>query len=275
MPENEQKNDIESLRKLIRGIERKSSGLRPVRAAAVKLEERVAGEVVENSKGKLYLVTREAVEYLTEEDEFAPAMELFFGRGQVSGKSMAKAGEEMVRLSEMDPEEVLFLDIETAGFHGNALFLVGALTWREGRAVVEQLFARDYSEEAAVVEEVGRLYGGARAVVTFNGRAFDLPFIEDRAVVHRVKLSRPEVDVDLLHVARRIWKGLLPNCRLVTLEHYVCGRSRQGDLPSHLIPRAYHDYVESSDARLMVDAIRHNAYDLITMAHLLARIAGC
>ena len=75
----------------------------------------------------------------------------------------------------------------------------------------------------------------------------------------------------MLHVCRRIWKKRLPNCKLQTLETFICKRRRHGDIPGSEIPDAYHEYVRSSDAWQMVDVLKHNLLDLLTMADLMNR----
>lgn len=274
MPQEKPRADIESLREMLRKIERRSARDLPVKPAPVPLEEAVAGKVVETAKGMLYLVEEDAAAFLDPDDEFGDVAGLFFDRRQTNRERLSKLAPELVAVADLPPERILFLDIETVGFHGTGLFLVGLLSHCGGGFRISQLFARDYSQEAAVLEHLREFYGCSDAVVTFNGRSFDLPFISDRAIIHRVDLKAPEIDIDLLHISRRLWKDSLPNCRLVTLEETICGRRRTGDLPSHLIPRAYHDFVQSGDARLMADVIRHNAWDLVTMAHLLAKIAN-
>jgi uncharacterized protein YprB with RNaseH-like and TPR domain len=49
----------------------------------------------------------------------------------------------------------------------------------------------------------------------------------------------------------------------------VCGRRREGDIPGSMIPDAYHDYVRTKNAVRMVDVLKHNYLDLITLAELL------
>ncbi len=206
MPDADNKTDIDELRRMLRRIEGASKVVAPRPARAVAIEDAVAGRVVETDKGVFYLVEEDADRFLMPEDEFSSVARLFFKRGQANLEHLRRLGPALGEMAGLSPERILFLDIETAGFHGMALFLVGLLVYREDRFVVSQLFARDYAEEAAVLEYLRAAYGASDAVVTFNGRAFDLPFIADRALVHRVELTRPGLDVDLLHVARRIWK---------------------------------------------------------------------
>jgi uncharacterized protein YprB with RNaseH-like and TPR domain len=273
MAKDQGRPDVDELRRLLRNIETRGKSEVAVRPRAT-LGKVVAGREAQVPSGCFYLIEEDAARFLEPEDDFPVASDLFFRRGSANKALLEKIDERLGHIAGTAPEKLLFLDIETAGFHGSSLFLVGLLMYEGGRLTVRQLFARDYSEEAAVIEKLGEYYANSEIVVTFNGRAFDLPFIADRAVMHRLPISRPGADIDLLHVARKIWKGVLPDCRLGTLELRICGRRRINDLPSHLIPQAYHDYVQSGDARLMADVIRHNAYDLITMAHILAKLAN-
>lgn len=177
-------------------------------------------------------------------------------------------------------EDLLFVDIETTGLSSAApLFLVGALRL-DGPQMQPQLelfLARDYPEERALLAAFHRLAAG-RTLVTFNGKSFDWPYIEGRSVAHRLKFERPRAHLDMLHHARRQWKHSLPNCKLQTLELYLCGRTRIDDVPGSQIPRTYHEFVAThaasgAGAHLMAPILHHNALDILTLAELLC-IAG-
>ncbi|NIM71370.1 MAG: exonuclease, partial [Xanthomonadales bacterium] len=64
------------------------------------------------------------------------------------------------------------------------------------------------------------------------------------------------------------------DCRLQTVERYVCGRRRVGDVPGAQIPEVYHRFVETGDARLVAPILRHNAQDLVTVAEVLLKCLG-
>ena len=80
--------------------------------------------------------------------------------------------------------------------------------------------------------------------------------------------------LDLLHAARRVYRGVLPDCRLETLERYVCQRRRTEDIAGHLIPEAYHHFVRTGNAIDLGRIISHNAWDLVTLLDLMLRLAG-
>ena len=183
---------------------------------------------------------------------------------------------ELVGFEQAFPDRAMFLDLETCGFAGSPIFLIGLVYSDGGRLVVDQLLARDYTEERAILDTLWRIAAGHDVLVTFNGKSFDWPMVRDRTFFHRLNDggSEPAVHFDLLHHARRKWKRVLPNCRLQTLERYVCGRLRRGDIPGSQIPAAYHQYVRSGDARQMVSVLHHNALDLVTLAQLAVRITA-
>jgi uncharacterized protein YprB with RNaseH-like and TPR domain len=171
-----------------------------------------------------------------------------------------------------DPQDLLFLDLETAGLSSAPLFLIGMLIWTPAGPLVRQCLARDYSEERAALELYMQEARNRRVIVSFNGKSFDVPFVRVRATTHAVKYCEPPWHLDMLHVSRRAWKGEFPNYRLQTLEQRVCGRRRTGDIPGAEIPAAYHAFVRTGNAAEMSLIIKHNRLDLLTLAELLTKL---
>ena len=169
-------------------------------------------------------------------------------------------------------DDVCFLDVETTGLSAALVFLIGTLRWRGGRLVCRQLLARTYAEEPGIIAQFAEDVRHAPPLVSFNGKAFDVPSLRARAVVAGVALPEPAFHLDLLHEARRRYKAVLPDCRLQTLERRVCGRRRSDDIPGHDIGRAYHDFVRTGDARELARIVRHNQADLVTLAELFVRL---
>ena len=165
-----------------------------------------------------------------------------------------------------------FFDLETTGLSSSPLFLIGAMVWQDGQLVSHQFFARDYSQEAGVVQLFGELAAGRKLLVSFNGKSFDAPFVLTRAAATGVPCRLDQAHLDPLHAARRAWGGRLPDCKLQTLECYVCGRTRADDIPGHMIPDAYHAYVRTGNASEMVSVLEHNFLDLLTLADLMTRL---
>ena len=195
-----------------------------------------------------------------------------FDRAVSSGNSGLRQRMATAGLEDVSRYDVVFLDLETTGLGSSPLFLIGVMAYSDGELHVEQLFARDYSEERAVIAQFAEEYLGKPVLLTFNGKSYDLPFLRTRAAGCGEAFDWSPYHVDLLHEARRAWKGLLPNCRLQTLESLVCGRPRVGDLPGRDIPDAYHAFVHTGDAWQIGEILRHNALDLLTLADIASRL---
>ena len=166
------------------------------------------------------------------------------------------------------------MDLETAGLHGRPVFLIGLTRYDGNDLVISQLFARDYAEEKAILDRTAAMIAEAGMLVTFNGKAFDVPFLRDRMIYHRLRPAEGRAHFDLLHHSRRRWRDRLPNCRLQTLEQHLCRRLRSGDIPGNLIPERYHDYVRSRNPRLVAPVFYHNRLDLLCLAELLAAVVA-
>jgi len=186
-------------------------------------------------------------------------------------------------VEELDPPErglfqrfghrrMLFLDIETCGLQSAPVFLVGLCHIGDRNLVLRQLFARDYGEERSLVAEVERIARDFDFLVTFNGKTFDIPFLRDRAIHHRIPLQMELPHLDLLWMARRRWRGMVPNCRLKTLEWHVLRRRRAGDVDGAEIPEIYHEYVKHGQPHRLLPIFHHNLLDLVAMAELLPRV---
>ena len=168
---------------------------------------------------------------------------------------------------------LVFMDLETTGFSATPLFLAGTASVRDGFTKCVQIFARDYSEERAVIRALDEILARHDVCITFNGKSFDMPYLRERAKYHRVDLISEPEQFDLLHAARRKWKHSLPDCRLVTLERHILGRRRVGDVPGWEVPCIYHEFVHTKDARRIRGVLRHNRVDVLSMAELFVSLA--
>ncbi len=181
---------------------------------------------------------------------------------------------ELASLAACGLERALFLDLETGGLASSPVFLAGTMHWNGEDFVLRQYFARHYGEEVGLLEALREALRGFEYLVTFNGKSYDAPFLQNRAAVHAVPLALPPRHLDLLHVARRRWKGTLRDCRLQTLERHVTRRVRSGDVPGEEVPGLYHDYVRSGDPYRLVPVFHHNLLDVITMGEILHALCG-
>lgn len=228
-----------------------------------------AGTEVETPEGPVHVITHRLEQA---DPQWARIGEAFAGQLAQAQSNLrrliARAGAPDARA-----EDLLFVDLETTGLEVLApLFLIGTLQWAGDGFVVRQCLARNYDEEAAAISVFGQAAERARLLVSFNGNGFDLPFLRSRSAANRLPPPPPLPHLDLLPLCRRAWRAHLPDCRLTTLEVHICGREREGDVPGEVIPEAYHEYVRTADAGLILPVLEHNVVDLGTMADLMLRL---
>jgi uncharacterized protein YprB with RNaseH-like and TPR domain len=180
-----------------------------------------------------------------------------------------------------DPEKWLFLDTETTGLAGGTgtyAFLIGLAWWDAGGLQVEQFFMRDFAEEHSLLHELSHRIAERPVLVTFNGKSFDWPLIENRFTMTRsIAVPKLTAHLDLLHPARALWKLRLGSVRLVELERHVIdaprlGWHRENDVAPALIPQYYFDYLRGGPADPLAGVVRHNQMDLRGLAALFGKI---
>jgi uncharacterized protein YprB with RNaseH-like and TPR domain len=183
-----------------------------------------------------------------------------------------------VRIAELPINKFAFLDTETSGMAGGTgtyAFLVGAARFVDGKFVLQQFFLRDPSEEPAMLEALINFLAPCEALVTFNGKAFDAPLLATRYKMHRIPVPfKDYAHLDLLPLARRLWRDRLPSRALKYLEEHVLGFTRTSDeVPGYEIPWLYFDYLRTQDARPLGGVFYHNAMDVVAMAALLSHMS--
>jgi len=207
----------------------------------------------------------------------------------VAADALAAAGRDP-RLARADPGRLAFIDTETTGLAQDTAtytFLIGVGMYEGVRPgddrqpadaafVVRQFFMRTPVEEPAQLYLVEDLLDAASGLVTFNGRGFDLPLLQNRFTLARRPcrwLGLPHLD--LLPAARRIWRGATESCRLSSLEQHVLNVQRsEEDVPGYLIPDIYRQYYLTAVVNdLLVRVFYHNLMDIVSMPLLAGRLA--
>jgi uncharacterized protein YprB with RNaseH-like and TPR domain len=183
------------------------------------------------------------------------------------------------RLTDLPLESFAFLDTETSGLAGGTgtyAFLVGVGRFEGETFHLAQFFMRDPSEEAALLEGLMDFLAPCTALVTFNGKAFDAPLLVTRYSLHSLPVPFKDfTHLDLLPLARRLWRDRLPSRALKYLEENVLAAPRTTDeVPGYEIPYLYFDYLRTGDATPLKGVFYHNAMDIVTLAALMNHVAS-
>ncbi len=178
-------------------------------------------------------------------------------------------------LSSISPGEYLFFDTETTGLSGGTgtLPFMYGFGWLEDEGFSVAIYMlNDPSEEELFLTEIENFLKQHKfkALVTYNGKSFDLPLTETRLLLHRKRSVLTDLEhLDLLYPARTIWKNTYESRKLGYLGDILLGISREDDVDGSMIPSIYNSYIRTGNFNLIKDVIEHNALDLVGLNALM------
>ncbi len=184
--------------------------------------------------------------------------------------------------------DLLFLDIETLGFHDSAIILIGTGWFTNQNFEIHLFFARKLEEEIAICEHLkSDVLPKFKSFVTYNGKRFDIPYIANRFLyyfdenpmiyeedtpyqINNTKFHH----IDLYHICRRKFKGMFDKYTLTNIENNLLDWVRENELPSWMVPECYKKYQRnpSKYVGLIKECIDHNFYDIYSMPLILHKL---
>jgi hypothetical protein len=181
------------------------------------------------------------------------------------------------RLAHCPPETFLYVDTETTGLGGAGamVFLAGVARFDGSLLRLRQYLLPAPQFEGGLLGGLAEELAGAGALVSYNGKSFDLPLLEARYILSRERPTfRQLPHLDLLHPNRRLFKGVFPSHRLAQVEVSLLGFEREADCPSAEVPERYFRFARTSDPTHILPVLRHNAWDVLSLVALAAHLAS-
>jgi uncharacterized protein YprB with RNaseH-like and TPR domain len=179
-------------------------------------------------------------------------------------------------LGGLEVDDFSFLDTETTGLAGGTgtqVFTAAIARPHPNGVELIQLFLAEPSDEPAFLAALDAELRRTRGLSTYNGLSFDLPLLRTRWLMARMPGELSEGHhVDLLHLARSLLRPRLASCTLRAVEERLLGFEREDDIPGHLIPQAYFDYLRSGWSTTLEPTLEHNRQDVLSLQHLLHRL---
>lgn len=179
-------------------------------------------------------------------------------------------------------DRLLFLDTETTGLShgvGTFAFVIGLATVTPTAVVSTRLFIPEPADEPLAFRVLLGFLRRHPYLVTFNGKSFDLHILRSRLVLHyptRHEQLDPRLlpHLDLLHLARRLWRHRLDHVSLQAVEREILGLHRHDDVAGSLIPAIYFDFLHRGVLDGVLAVLEHNLLDVLSMVALLDDVAG-
>ncbi|WP_096200465.1 ribonuclease H-like domain-containing protein [Bacillus sp. FJAT-45350] len=183
--------------------------------------------------------------------------------------------------SDISVSEMVFFDTETTGLSGGAgnyIFLLGYAKVLENEVIVKQHFLPNPGAEVPLyygfLTDIGE---SINLLTSFNGKSFDWPQVKTRHTFVRNEVPNlPKfAHFDLLHGSRRLWKEILPSCKLSVVENEVISFKRENDTPGYLAPMLYFDFLSEQNPEYVEGVIQHNEWDVLSLISLYVHISSC
>lgn len=171
----------------------------------------------------------------------------------------------------------VLLDTETtglAGGTGTVAFVIGTLspTACGSALVLRQWVLLAFAGERRMLEALSVALGGVGALVSYNGKPFDVPLLQTRFRMNG--LADPfagHAHLDLLPWVRRTRPAAWPDARLGTVEARWMGVERLDDLPGAEVPAAWRRWLDQGAIRPLAMVLAHNRLDLVSLYGTLQR----
>ena len=174
------------------------------------------------------------------------------------------------------PEDILFFDIETTGLSAwnSGLYLIGAVTARDGSFQLYQWFSESLSDEQAVLKGFFDFASSYHTLISFNGETFDLKFLEDTAKQYGIRSPLPGMNnFDILKKLRKKRALLgLPNLKQKTVEQFL-GIGRDDPYTGGELIAVYENYCRTKNRDALHFLLLHNEEDIKGMPKILPALS--
>lgn len=172
-----------------------------------------------------------------------------------------------------DKEEILFFDIETTGLSPKSaqIYSIGLLLFKAMEMEIVQLFANSLSEEIEVLQGFQEYCKSKTRLISFNGKAFDTPFLEKSYNQYGLKsplTDLPQLDLFKMIQSRRKFYQL-PSYKLKECERFL-GIQREDVYTGGELIYVYLEYLEHPTEEAKALLLQHNFEDLLYLPSLFS-----
>lgn len=175
-----------------------------------------------------------------------------------------------------EPEEILFLDIETTGLtaKNSNLYLIGCAFYKDEMWQSIQWFAENYEEELSILTAFFTFMKDFKYLIHYNGNKFDIPYLIQKCEQFSLEYNFDNImGVDIF---RRImpYKDLLGliDLKQKTIEDFL-EIDREDEYSGRELISIYHNYVCNQNDNDLNNLMLHNEEDLKGMLSILSMLS--
>jgi uncharacterized protein YprB with RNaseH-like and TPR domain len=174
-----------------------------------------------------------------------------------------------------DMHNIAYFDIETTGFDKDKDYIIlislGYFN-DEDRFIIKQYYAETLEDEAAVLHSFGNDLNRFKRWSSYNGMAFDEPFINRRMDKNNLVFSAPGEHIDLYRLIRPYYRQLgMERCNLKTVEKFL-GVEREDQIDGGMSVELYNRYLETKEEELKNIIMLHNYEDVLNLPRIFQLI---
>ena len=170
-------------------------------------------------------------------------------------------------------------DIETTGLSASfsTVILSGFVLVSNGKAELIQYFAETPMEEKDLLMASSELISSVSYLVTYNGKYFDVPFINKRCARYGIEIKTP-FNLDLYNIFKYYSPlgKILPKLGQKDLEEYAgIAGLRQDKINGEISIDLYENYQLNRSPELERQILLHNSDDVEQLLRLMSLIKNC
>jgi uncharacterized protein YprB with RNaseH-like and TPR domain len=173
---------------------------------------------------------------------------------------------EIFRKYKMDT--IAYLDVEATGFdfeHDRIVLISLGYYVKQDEFKVIQYFAEMPNEEESLLREFKKAMGNFKSWCSFNGSAFDEPFIIKKMNRWNIDFRLPSNHIDLFRIIRPFYKKMgMKGCSLKIVEKYA-GIKRVDEISGARSVELYKEYLIKHDEKLKEILMLHNYEDVVNL----------
>ena len=170
--------------------------------------------------------------------------------------------------SKYEMSTIAYLDIEATGFdmeYDRIVLISLGYYLNEDEFKIIQYFAENPYEEESLLKELKKAMGNFQRWCSYNGTAFDEPFIIKKMNRFNLGFRMPSEHIDLFRIIRPFHKQLgIKGCSLKSVEQFI-GIERQDEINGARSVEIYNEYLVEHDEKLKEILMLHNYEDVLNL----------